>query len=50
VNPGKPAAAIAALEIFFDDFPHDGPEISVLLLEPTLIFRHKPLEVMEETR
>jgi hypothetical protein len=37
---------IGAVEILFDDVLNDGPEIAVLPLEPSLILREKPLEMM----
>jgi hypothetical protein len=47
-DPGKPAARIAAVQIFFNDVLNDGPEEPVLSLEAALILDQEPLEIMEE--
>jgi len=41
------AARIAAVKILLDDVLDDRPEVAVGLLE-TLVFRDKPLKMMEE--
>jgi hypothetical protein len=47
-DAGEPAAGIAAVKILFDHLLDDRPEKTILPLEPTLIFRQKPVEMMEE--
>jgi hypothetical protein len=47
-DPGKSAAGIAAVKIFFDDILDDRPEITIVPLEPALVFGDEPLEMMEK--
>jgi hypothetical protein len=46
-DPGKAALRIAAVKIALDDLFDDRSEIPVVPLEPALIFRDEPLELME---
>jgi len=47
-DPGKAAARIAAIEIALDDLLDDRPEKAVFPLEPALVFRDEPLEMVEK--
>jgi len=47
-DPGKSAAGIAAVKIFFDDILDDRPEITIVPLEAALVFGDEPLEMMEK--
>jgi hypothetical protein len=47
-DPGKAALRIAAVEIALDDILDDRPEISIVPLEPALIFRDEPLKMMKK--
>jgi len=47
-DPGKSTAGIAAVKIFFDDILDDRPEITIVPLEPALVFRDEPLEMMKK--
>jgi hypothetical protein len=47
-DPGKAAAGIAAIQILLDNVFNDRPEITVFPLEPGLIFRDEPLEMMKK--
>jgi hypothetical protein len=47
-DPGEAAAGIAAVKIFFDDILDDRPEITIVPLEPALVFGDEPLEMMEK--
>jgi len=45
-DPGKAALRIAAVEIALDDLFDDRPEETIVPLEPALVFRDEPLEMM----
>ncbi len=47
-DAGKSAHRIAAVEVFLNDILNDGTEITILLLEPILIFLKEPLEIIKE--
>jgi hypothetical protein len=47
-DPGEPATGIAAIQVFFNDFPDDRPEIAVRPLKTLLVFRDEALKVIEE--
>ena len=47
-DAGESAAGISTIEVAFDDFPDDGPEEAVLLLEAALILGQEPVEVMKQ--
>ena len=47
-DPGEAAAGVAAVQVALDDILDDRPEISVVPLEPALIFRDEPLEMMKK--
>jgi hypothetical protein len=47
-DPGKAALRIAAVEIALDDIFDDQPEISIVPLQPTLIFRDEPFEMIKK--
>jgi len=47
-DAGESAARVAAVEIAPDDFLDDRPEKAIFPLESALIFRNKPLEMMEQ--
>jgi len=46
-HEGEPAARIAAVKIAFDDVVDDWAEEAVFLLEPSLVLRQEPAEMME---
>jgi len=46
-DAGKPAARVAAIEVALNHLLDDWPKEAVLLLEPALVFRQEPVEVME---
>jgi hypothetical protein len=47
-DAGKPATGVAAIKIFFEDVLDDRPEISIVLLEPALVFGDEPLKMMKK--
>ncbi len=47
-DPGEPAPGVAAVEVFLDDLFNDRTKEAVFALKTLLIFRDKPLEIMEE--
>jgi hypothetical protein len=47
-DPGKPAAGIAAIEIFFDNILDDRPEIPIFPLKTALVFRDESFKIMKE--
>jgi hypothetical protein len=47
-DPGKSTAGVAAIEVLFDHLFDDRTEKSVFPLKSALIFRDKPLEMMEQ--
>jgi hypothetical protein len=47
-NPDKPAAWVAAVQIFFDHLFDDGSEEAVLPLESALILGQELIEVVEQ--
>jgi hypothetical protein len=46
-DPGKAAAGVAAIQIALDDVFYDGSEITIVPLEPALVFRDEPFEIMK---
>jgi len=47
-DPGKSAARIAAVKITLDHILDVRPEITIVPLEPALVFCDEPLEMMEK--
>jgi di/tripeptidase len=47
-DPSKSAAGVAAVKIALDDLLDDRPEITIVPLEPALVFGDEPLEMMKK--
>jgi len=45
-DPGESAAGIGAVKIFFDDVLDDRSEITIVPLEPALVFRDEPFDML----